>query len=99
MGYTAISQRYLMLTLVEDAVDWRGNISPTKTGVYVRLVWRGWLSDTALKEYANKIYHLYQTSEEAALYPESVLQQLDQDWIMQILRRRKPAFLQQIHAI
>ena len=84
MGYTAISQRYLMLTLVEDAIGGCGYVSPTETGVYFRLVWRGWLSDAALKEYANKIYQLYQTSQEAALYPEAVLQQLDQDWITQI---------------
>jgi hypothetical protein len=84
MGYTAISQRYLMLTLVEDAIDGCGHVSPTETGVYFRLVWRGWLSGAALQAYAKKIYRVYQASHEAALYPESVLQQLGQDWITQI---------------
>jgi hypothetical protein len=83
MGCTAISQRYLMLTLVEDAIYGRGEVSPTETGVYFRLVWRGWLSDADLKRYASKIYHLYETFPEAALYPEWVLQQLDRDWITQ----------------
>jgi hypothetical protein len=85
MGCTAISQRYLMLTLIEDAISGRGEVSPTETetGVYFRMVWRGWLSDAELKRYASKIYELYKTSPEAALYPEWVLQQLDRDWITQ----------------
>ena len=81
MGCTAISQRYLMLTLVENAIAGRGDVSPTETGVYFRLVWRGWLSDAELKRYASKIYHLHETSPQEALYPEWVLQQLDRDWI------------------
>jgi hypothetical protein len=83
MGCAAISQRYLMLTLIEDAIAGRGEVSPTETGVYFRLVWRGWLSEADLKRYARKIYQLYETSPEAALYPEWVLQQLDRDWITQ----------------
>lgn len=84
MGCTAISQRYLMLTLVEDAIFGHGEVSPTETGVYFRLVGRGWLSDADLMRYASKIYQLYETSPEAALYPEWVLQQLDRDWITQV---------------
>src|SRR5260370_25158405 len=81
LGCIAISQRYLMLTLIEDAIEDRGEISPTERGSYFRLVWRGWLSDAELKRYASTIFRLYETSPGAALYPEWVLQQLDRVWI------------------
>jgi hypothetical protein len=84
IGCTAISQRYLMLTLVEDAIAGGGEVSPIETGVYFRLVGRGWLSDVELKRYASQIYQLHEISPEAALYPEWVLQQLDRDWITQV---------------
>jgi hypothetical protein len=97
LGRTAISQRYLMLTLVEDAIHGRGEVSPTETGVYFRLVWRGWLSDTDLKRYASKIYQLYETSPEAATYPEWALQQLDRDWITQAPTPQEAGVLRQIY--
>jgi hypothetical protein len=84
MGCTAISQRYLMLTLVEYAIAGHGEVSPTDTGVYFRIVFRGWLSDADLKRYASEIYRLYESAPEAALYPEWVLQQLDREWITQV---------------
>jgi hypothetical protein len=83
MGYPAISQRYLMLTLIDDAIYWRGEVSPTETGSYFRLVWRGWLSEAELKRYSKEAYRLYKTSPRTARYPEWVLQQLDRDWITQ----------------
>ena len=38
MGCTATAHRYLMLTLVEDAIQGKGSVSPITTGVYHRLV-------------------------------------------------------------
>jgi hypothetical protein len=84
MGYTLISRRYLMLTLVEDAIRESGTISPETTGTYFRLVWGGGLSDAELKRYATAIHQLHQSNEKAALYPEWVLQELDQNWITQV---------------
>jgi hypothetical protein len=83
LGYTAISHRYLMLTLVDDAIYWRGEVSPTETGSYFRLVWRGWLSEAELRRYSKEAYKLYKTSPRTARYPEWVLQHLDRDWITQ----------------
>jgi hypothetical protein len=99
MGCTAISHRYPMLTLVEDAISGHGEVSPTETGVYFRLMWRGWLSDADLKRYASKIYQLYDITPEAALYPEWALQQLDRDWITQVSTPRKPTSLPQVYVI
>jgi hypothetical protein len=84
LGYSLISRRYLMLTLVEDAIRESGKVSPDTTGVYFRLVWGGGLSDTQLNQYAEKIYALSQKSAVDSMYPEWVLQHLDQSWIAQI---------------
>jgi hypothetical protein len=81
LGYNLISRRYLMLTLVEDAISQSGNVLPETTGVYFRLVWGGGLSDTQLKQYAEEIYALSQQNADEAMYPEWVLQNLDQSWI------------------
>jgi hypothetical protein len=84
MGYTLISRRYLMLTLVEDAIRECGTVSPDTTGTYFRLVWGGGLSDAELKRYANEMNQLCQSNQKAGLYPEWVLQELDQNWITQV---------------
>ena len=84
MGYTLISRRHLMLTLVEDAIREAGTVSPNTTGTYFRLVWGGGLSDAELKRYAEEMNQLYQSNQNSALYPEWVLQHLDQNWITQV---------------
>jgi len=84
LGYTSISRRYLILTLVEDAIREFGKVSPDTTGVYFRLVWGGGLSDAQLKRYAEEIYRLNQESSTEALYPEWIVQHLDRSWITQV---------------
>ena len=83
LGYPLMSLRYLMLTLVEDAITTHGQrISPQQTGVYWRLVFRGWLSEDHLNRYAGRFYALYNSDPNEALFPESVLQKLDDNsWI------------------
>jgi hypothetical protein len=81
IGYPLLSLRYLMLTLVEDAIRGRASVLPEETGVYWRLVLRGWLSEEELKQYAKKIYQLSKSSKIRSRYPEWVLQQLGGEWI------------------
>ena len=83
-GYNLISRRYLILTLVEDAIRESGKVSPDTTGTYFRLVWGGGLSDTQLKRYAEEIYALHQANTVEAIYPEWVVQHLDKSWITQV---------------
>jgi hypothetical protein len=60
IGYPLMSLRYLMLTLVEDAITTQGrHISSQQTGVFWRLVSRGWLSEDDLNRYAGQFYELY----------------------------------------
>ncbi len=79
LGYPIHCKRYLMLTLVEDAIREKGKISWT-SGVYNRLVWRG-LPEKELNDYANQVFKIYEKDFPNSLYPEWILQELNQDWI------------------
>jgi hypothetical protein len=82
LGYPLMSLRYLMLTLVEDAITTQGQpVSPEQTGVYWRTVFRGWLSEDDLNRYVTRIYDIYKSNSNDAFFPEQILQQLDNDWI------------------
>jgi hypothetical protein len=83
LGYGLTSRRFLMLTLVEDAIRENGVISPEKTGAYFRLVWSGRLSDGELKRYAQRIDELNKRHALEARFPEWVLQKLDNEWMTQ----------------
>ncbi len=74
------AKRYLMLTLCEDALREKGSVSPNNTGIYFRLVWGG-LPDQELRRYAVAFYRTAQEHPEDALFPEALLQRLDQKWI------------------
>lgn len=75
LGYSVISQRYLMLTLVEDAIRENGSISPETTGTYFRAVWLGGLSDGELRRYAKESFDLNKSNPVDAFYPEWVVRQ------------------------
>ena len=84
LGFATLSKRYLMLTLVEDAITWEGNVDPLKTGSYFRLAWRHGLTDNEIKKYSQKIHEIAETSLSESLFPEWVLQEMDQDWVVEI---------------
>jgi hypothetical protein len=80
LGYSVHGKRYLMLTLCEDALTSNGVISPTQTGVYFRLVWQYGLTDSELKRYAKQFYELGQSLPLDAIFPEALLQRVDDNW-------------------
>lgn len=80
LNYPLHAKRYLMLTLCEDALRERGVVSPDNTGIYFRLVWRG-LPDSELRRYAARFYELSQNHPREALFPEALLQRVDQGWV------------------
>src|SRR5438132_976294 len=45
LGHTALAKRFIMLTLIEDAIAGDGTIDPDNTGVYFRLAWYHGMSD------------------------------------------------------
>jgi hypothetical protein len=81
MGFPVLAKRYLMLTLCEDAIREKGIVSPETTGIYFRLVWEHGLPDSELKRYATKMYELSENNSVDSLFPEWILQELDQNWM------------------
>lgn len=84
IGFPVHAKRYLMLTLCEDAISTEGEVSPEASGVYFRLVWGHGLPDSDLRRYAKQMYELSVHNPEESFYPEWVLQELDQDWLIEI---------------
>jgi hypothetical protein len=76
-----LAKRYLMLTLCEDAIRESGTVSPNTTGIYFRLVWGSGLPDSELQRYAQEIYKLSQDNPKDSMYPEWIVQELDQNWM------------------
>lgn len=81
IGFPVHAKRYLMLTLCEDAISMKGEVSPETLGVYFRLVWGHGLPDAVLKRYGREVYELSNQNPDDSFFPEWVLQELDQDWI------------------
>lgn len=81
LGFPVHAKRYLMLTLCEDALREKGVVSPDNTGSYFRLVWGRGLSDAELRRYAARFYELSQELPREALFPEALLQRVDQGWV------------------
>jgi hypothetical protein len=56
LNYVELPKKYLMLTMIEDAIREKGKVSPEPTGSYFRLVWLKGMSDSRFKEYARQSY-------------------------------------------
>ena len=84
MGFPTHTKRYLMLTLIEDAIRENGSVSPENTGVYFRLVWRHGLTDSEIKGYAQKSFKSKKANPIDSFFPEWILQELDQDWMTEL---------------
>jgi hypothetical protein len=82
LSHTALAQRFMMLTLIEDALASEGGIvDPRLTGSYFRSVWYHGLSDAQFRQYAEQIAAFGKKEPPAARYPERVLQELDKLWM------------------
>ena len=84
LGYPALAKRYLMLTLCEDAITSKGIIQPNPSGIYFRLVWFQGISHEQFNRYSQRIYQLYKKHPKEGWFPESILQELDQDWMVEV---------------
>ena len=84
LGFPVHAKRYLMLTLCEDAIQGQGVVPADTTGVYFRLVWRHGLPDPDLQRYAGRTFELAQQDPVLALFPEALLQRLDDSWVTEL---------------
>ncbi len=80
-GQPVLTQRYLMLALVDDAISSKGPIKPQSTGVLYRLRLYSGMPDSTLQQYAVRGNELYRANPEGGIYPEWILQELDDDWV------------------
>jgi hypothetical protein len=87
--HTALGKRFMMLTLVEDAIAGEGHVDPEKTGSYFRLVWCTGMADSQVRRYAQKISAFAKDNGTAAFYPERVLQELDKLWMTEFPTARE----------
>lgn len=81
LHYPALTKRYLILTLCEDAIAGKGNVSAETSGIYFRLVWGHGLPDDEMKRYSDRIYKLFQENSIDGRFPEWILQELDRNWM------------------
>jgi hypothetical protein len=82
LGYGLVFRRFLMLTLVEDAIRDKGSLKAEHSGVPLRAVVLAGFSHLELARYSQRCYEVFQSNESESFYPEWVLQQLDQDWVI-----------------
>ena len=81
LGCPVLAKRYLMLTTCEDAIRDKGNIAAEKTGTYFRIVWIHGLRHKEVRSYAQKIWTIAQEHPVETMFPEWIVQELDQDWM------------------
>jgi hypothetical protein len=84
VGNILMSKRFLMLTLVEDAIRTEGVVDPVETGSYFRLAWRHGLPDIEVKRYASLAYQIARSNPGEAMFPEFVLQEMDRNWLVEV---------------
>jgi hypothetical protein len=80
LGCPLHEKRYRMLTLCEDAIRGEGRIPPDSTGSYHRLVWTR-LPEQEFQRYATLFFDLAKAHPAAAMFPEALLQRVDDDWL------------------
>ncbi len=81
LGRPMMARRFIVLTLIEDAIACEGTVSPEQHGSYFRAAWVFGMPHNVITHYAKEAYRLFQTDETSGAFPEWVLQQLDQEWI------------------
>lgn len=84
LGNLVLAKRYLMLTLCEDAIKDSGTIDLQDSGSYFTLVWHFGLPDALLRRYVEQVWAKHKEQEEPSRFPEWCLQQLDQEWMVEL---------------
>ncbi|OQW32617.1 MAG: hypothetical protein A4E19_04440 [Nitrospira sp. SG-bin1] len=78
-----LAKRYMMLALCEDSIRDKGNFRAHLSGAYQQLVWSFGLSHNELINYADHIWGLYKRNRVMGLFPEWILQQLGDAWMIE----------------
>ena len=81
LGHQVVARRFIMLTLIEDAIATGGTISPEQHGSYFRAAWIFGLPRDLITAYAKHAHELFQKDQISGAYPEWILQQFDPEWL------------------
>jgi hypothetical protein len=81
LAHPVLAKRYLMLTACEDSIRDKGKIDPETTGLYFRMIWGRGMTHWALLGYAAKMYEISETHPLESIYPEWMLQEIDDQWM------------------
>lgn len=68
-----LSQRYMLLTIIEDSIATSGNIDPNKSGSYFRGVWYHNMGDTEFKKFSSEAFNIFQKNSNLGRFPEWIL--------------------------
>ena len=80
LGHRWLNERYLILTLIEDAIREKGNITPGKGGIYHRFCWEEGHSHEDFERLAEKSYEIYRSNRKMGIFPEFILLKLGIDY-------------------
>lgn len=83
LGHLATAKRFAMLTLCEDAIRERGILDVQHWGIYIRLAFEDGMADAEIRRYAKTIYDLSQRHPDESRFPEWLLQEIDNDWMVE----------------
>lgn len=83
LDHPILAKRYLMLTACEDSIRASGAIPAEGSGVYPRMVWQMGLPSAELARYAAEVWDIAKRSPRESRFPEWVLQELDNEWIVE----------------
>lgn len=84
MGHPLLAKRYLMFTACEDAIKHGGRIPPGETGAFWRMLIAFGMKQSEIERYAAAIWAIYQEDRVAGLFPEWIVQRLDQIWMTEL---------------
>lgn len=76
-GQTALAQRYLLLTIIEDSIASVGKINPNTTGSYFRAVWLFGIKHDLFDLFQKKTYEVFIQNKEMGKFPEWILNNLE----------------------
>jgi hypothetical protein len=70
-------ERYLLLTLIQDAIRSKGSIIPENTGIYHRFRWEHGRSDAEFNEIAESAWKTFSDNSDLHEFPEEILCRLE----------------------
>jgi hypothetical protein len=74
-------ERYLLLTLIEDAIREHGSITPEKGGIYHRFRWEDGRPDSEFQDLSCTAWREFNENEDLNSFPEEILGRMNPDCI------------------